>query len=536
MESVRRENIQTGMLRPGSRMGKLQVVSQVASGGRSELFLARATEAGGDTQTVMLKQLRSRASSERAFETFVEEARIATLLAHPNVVRPQDVGEYEGHYFFTMEYVDGADVRTLVERAGGMPVEVALSIISQAARALHDVHEKCGPDGRSMEIVHRNLSPDNLLVSREGEVKLIDFGHEQETRDKVLRGELAYLAPEQCLLDAVDRRADVFALGILLWELTTGARLFAGQSERELRQQVCVNPIARPSSLRPDYPRALEEIVMRALERKPGARYSTTMELADALDDFSRSSGLVARRRELASYVQDVLARPAAPRVELARSSQQLAAVAGASSQRVQTRPAVRPNAPAAQVAPSKDTGSRRLIGIAVAALLLASASFAVASYVLPSLRQQEARSGAEGGEATSPEQSPTEGASGAAAPSPDGDQDSAGGPIAVDDVLAKPAKGETRAPRRAVIAKEPEPEPAAPVETGAEDEAPKSSIANFESEVKKRRSPKPRPKSKLANFESEVEKRRAPKREKKEEAPPKPKPSAASALLPSQQ
>jgi len=518
------------MLRPGSRIGKLKVVSQVASGGRSELFLARASEADGD-QTVMLKQLRARSSGERAFETFVEEARIATLLSHPSVVRPQDVGEYDGHYFFTMEYVDGGDVLSLASRSGGMPVSVALTIVAEAARALHDAHEKRDLDGQSLGIVHRNLSPDNILVSRSGDVKLIDFGHEQETREKVLRGEISYLAPEQCLLELVDRRADVFALGILLWELTTGARLFAGENERVLRRKVCIDPIALPSAIRADYPPALEAIVMHALERNPGERFSTCKELAEALEDFARSSGQLASRSQLSRFVQEVLSQPAVARPELARSSQQLSAVS--TSPRAQ-RPVAVVNAATARPASAKQKGRSRLTATIMVAVVLAAASFAVASYVLPRLEQSAKKSASEAAPAANDEPAvgAAEEATAAGAAAEANDEPRADGPISVDDVLAKPAVPETRAARRANVEAPKSDEPEAGEPEAAEPT--ESRISNFEAEVKKRRTPRARSSSRLANFEAEVEKRKKPRQEEPKASPAK-KPSAASALLPSQ-
>ena len=222
---------------PGARIGKYEVVHRIATGGMAEIFLVRAVGIYGFEKYVVLKRiLPQHAASEEFVKMFLKEARVAASLDHANIAQVHDIGEAGGSTFFTMEYLHGEDLRHIVRyldsRALRLPLEHALSIVIGAAAGLHFAHEKKGPDGRSLGIVHRDVSPANIVVTYDGGVKLVDFGIAKLATDPelsqryALKGKLAYMSPEQLHNLPVDRRSDVFSLGIVLYEITTHARLF----------------------------------------------------------------------------------------------------------------------------------------------------------------------------------------------------------------------------------------------------------------------------------------------------------------------
>jgi len=217
-------------LAPGMRLGRYRIVRRMAVGGMAEIFLARVEGLRGFERLVVCKRLLPQyAPNQNLVRMFLDEARLMATLNHPNVTQVHDVGEARGSYFFAMEYVHGEDLRTILrastQRGEPLPIEISVGIIADAAAGLHHAHEKRGSDGAPLEIVHRDVSPSNVLVSFDGAVKLTDFGvakwalQESRTRQGTLKGKCAYMAPEQCRGEAVDARSDVFALGILLYEL-----------------------------------------------------------------------------------------------------------------------------------------------------------------------------------------------------------------------------------------------------------------------------------------------------------------------------
>ncbi len=302
---------------PGTRLGKYQLLRRLATGGMAELFLARAQAIHGFEKLVVLKRiLPQHAQSEDFIRMFLAEARLAAKLHHPNVAQVYDIGEQVGTYFFTMEYVQGQDLRRLVRAARRkqtpIPLEHILHIIMGMAGGLHHAHEKVGTDGRPLGIVHRDVSPSNVLVTYEGDVKVVDFGIAKAATAQVstiagtLKGKIPYMSPEQCRGEVVDRRSDIFSIGTLLWELTTGKRLFAGENEFAILNRVAKADVPPPSSIRPEYPPELEAIVMRALQCDPDHRYSSAIDLQIDLEDFAREARLPVSSARMGRFMRSL--------------------------------------------------------------------------------------------------------------------------------------------------------------------------------------------------------------------------------------
>ncbi len=286
----------------GTRLGSYEVLGSLAMGGMAELFLARKQGQGGFEKVVALKRILPHLAENAEFvQMFLDEARIVAQLDHPNVAQVYDIGEAEGSYFFTMEYVAGQDLRHVIRAArsaGGLPLEQALFVVHEVAAGLHHAHEKLGSDGERLGIVHRDVSPANVLLTYEGAVKIVDFGvakartQSRETQAGTLKGKVAYMSPEQCMGEGVDARSDVFALGVVLYELTVGARPYVARTDYELIMQVAAGNLPAPSTRRPGYPAALEAVVMKALARDREARWSSAEELGLAVAEVAEQLGL----------------------------------------------------------------------------------------------------------------------------------------------------------------------------------------------------------------------------------------------------
>lgn len=302
------------------RLGKYELRGRLAVGGMAELFIARTTAIHGFEKLVALKRvLPQHASNDRLVRLLQHEARLAANLHHPNIAQVYDVGEYAGTYFFTMEYVHGKDlrdvVRVAVERGRWLPREHAVGIVTAVAGALHYAHTARGPDGRALGIVHRDVSPSNVLVTYDGVVKLVDFGIaiaatlDMNSGGQLPAGKIPYMSPEQCRDETVDARSDIFSLGILLWELTVGRRLFVSKGNPvALLSRISSEPAPRPSTIVPDFPPELERIVMKALEIDRAMRYTTAQELQVDLEEFARRERLANSPTRLAAYMQELFA------------------------------------------------------------------------------------------------------------------------------------------------------------------------------------------------------------------------------------
>ena len=282
-------------LRAGQRLGRYELIAPVARGGMGQVWAGRLRGARGFHKLVAIKTLLAPAAgdSPRLEQSLLEEARIAALIQHSNVAQTLELGEHEGTLYLVMEWVDGeplTDVLASAQQAGGIPNLVAVNLIAQALRGLQAAHELCDESGLPLGIVHRDVSPSNLLISYTGIAKVVDFGIAKATNqrtffgDSTIEGKLQYMAPEQVLGAPVDRRTDLFAVGVMLYSLTTGRHPFEGADAAEmLRNIVSDEPPIRPSLLRPTYSRTLEAVVLKALEKDHDDRWLSAEEMRLAL-------------------------------------------------------------------------------------------------------------------------------------------------------------------------------------------------------------------------------------------------------------
>ncbi|MBC8072194.1 MAG: serine/threonine protein kinase, partial [Deltaproteobacteria bacterium] len=310
---------QARVVADGTRLGKYQLLRRLATGGMAELYLARAAGMAGFEKLVVLKRiLPQHAESDEFIRMFLVEARLAATLHHPNIVQVYDIGEESGTYFFTMEWVQGQDLRRLVRQARKtetpIPLEHILHVISGVAAGLHHAHEQADHDGTPLGIVHRDVSPSNVLVTYDGAVKIVDFGiakaaaFQSNTIAGTLKGKIPYMSPEQCRGEDVDNRSDIFSIGTLLWELTTGSRLFAGDNEIAIINRVAKGEVPLPSAIRPEYPPELERVVMRALASDPNHRYRSAIELQLDLEDFAREAQLPVSSARVGKFMRELFA------------------------------------------------------------------------------------------------------------------------------------------------------------------------------------------------------------------------------------
>jgi serine/threonine protein kinase/predicted ATPase len=277
--------------------GRYTLEQKLASGGMAEVFLARQAGIEGFEKLVVLKRILPHQSDNPEFvRMFLDEARIAADLSHPNVVNIFDAGQADGQYFITMEYLRGRDVSAVFHetsrRKEPFALGVTLHLLIDAARGLHAAHTKTDLQGRALRIVHRDISPPNLFVTRDGVTKVLDFGiahaaiRSTWTEVGVVKGKLAYLSPEQLEAQELDGRADQFALGIVAWELLTGQRLFQKPSDAEALRAILEHRIPSPSSLIESIPRGVEDVVLKMLAGDRADRYPTCAAAADALESW----------------------------------------------------------------------------------------------------------------------------------------------------------------------------------------------------------------------------------------------------------
>jgi serine/threonine protein kinase len=309
-------------LRPPPRLvGRYLLCDLIASGGMASVHLARLVGQEGFTRTVALKQLYPHFSRDPEFVAmFLDEARLLSRIRHTNVVAPLDIIVEDQELFIAMEYVHGEALSHLVEQANG-PVEPALAtgIVVQALLGLHAAHEATGEDGRQLAIVHRDVSPQNILVGLDGIARIVDFGiakaasRSQTTGAGSLKGKLGYMAPEQVRLEPVDRRADLFTTGIVLWELLVGERLFPGDHPGAVVDAILSGDVPPPRSFVSSLPAALEQVVLRALALHPDDRFGSAKEMAGALARATPAASSI----EIGAWVEALAAPELARRVDL---------------------------------------------------------------------------------------------------------------------------------------------------------------------------------------------------------------------------
>ena len=279
-----------------TRLGRYDVDELLARGGMGEVYRGRLVAAHGFERPLVIKMIRTELlANERAALMFIDEARIAAGLHHRNILQIVDFDRMDDGAFIVTELVEGCDLRVLLTHLRAPPrYEIALTIISELATGLHAAHEATGSDGAPLNLVHRDVSPSNVLLGRHGEIKLSDFGvakarlRSYHTVSGSIKGKAPYMAPEQILGDHVDRRADVFSLGVLLFEVTTRTRLYSGKADATAMKQIIEGWVPDPAELRPGYPPELAAIVRRSLARDPDERYQTAQELVHDIDVLAR--------------------------------------------------------------------------------------------------------------------------------------------------------------------------------------------------------------------------------------------------------
>ncbi|HUJ63084.1 MAG TPA: serine/threonine-protein kinase [Kofleriaceae bacterium] len=293
---------------------RYQLLGPIASGGMAEVLLARTRGPGGFERLLAVKRIKPELSRDpEQVRMFLDEARNAARLVHHNIVQVIDVDLRDGAVFYAMEYLHGQTLDSVIARARVLPRDAAVAIGIAIAAGLHHAHE------RPSSIVHRDVAPSNVMVTYDGNVKLIDFGIAKATENLsrtafgMFKGRLGYSSPEQCRCEPVDRRTDIYSLGVVLYELTTGRRTFTADSDPELLDHMAQARVTPPRALDASYPPQLETIVMRALAAAPGDRYPTADALQRDLEDLARISALNLSAVSLSRLMGELFAEELAP-------------------------------------------------------------------------------------------------------------------------------------------------------------------------------------------------------------------------------
>lgn len=299
----------------GVRLGRYELLGEIASGGMATVFLGRAVGARGFSRLVAIKRMHPHLERDEEFVTaFLEEARLAARIRHPNCVATLDVEDGEAPYL-VMEYVEGDRLSGLIKEhvsraQQGLPVPVAIRISVDALEGLHAAHDLRDDDGEPLDLIHRDISPQNVLVGVDGVARVTDFGiakaagRASHTREGELKGKIAYMAPEQLTNPTgIDRRVDVFAMGVVCWEMLTGRRLFRAATDIETIGVILHHEVTAIRAVAPHVPERVEQVVMRALERDPSRRWNSAQDFARALE----SLGLAAPTRVVADFVKETV-------------------------------------------------------------------------------------------------------------------------------------------------------------------------------------------------------------------------------------
>ncbi len=414
----------TSLIGPGTRLGRYEVMAHLASGGMANVYLGRAIGAAGFSRLVAIKCLHPHIAADQQFVTmFLDEARLAARIRHPNVVATLDLERSAEGLYLVMEYVEGDSLlgilRNTVKANRPIPAGVAIRIILDALAGLHAAHELADDHGVPLQLVHRDVSPHNIMVGADGVTRLTDFGiaraeeRVSHTRDGQLKGKLSYMAPEQTTSDPVDRRVDIFTAGIVLWECLASKRLFRGNTDAEVLRSLVEHPIPRLREVAPGYPQALDDVVARALRRPVDERFDTAAEFAEALEEAAEPLG-IATPKAVGAYVRELVApqlEDIQRRVRAFAESRPVSApppapLGAADDSSVRARDAFggtgrsgTPVGVAGTFPTSPDTGTtttRRplLIAVAAAALVLIGASVATGTLLFAASRATPAATG----------------------------------------------------------------------------------------------------------------------------------------------
>jgi eukaryotic-like serine/threonine-protein kinase len=297
-------------------LGKYRLIAELGRGGMAEVFLAvTSSVAMSFSKLVVLKKLREHLADDVDFMTMlVDEARIAARLNHPNLVQTIEVGEAEGQYFLTMEYLDGQPLHRILSRARAtLPQAIHLSILADVLAGIHYAHDLKDYDGSPLQIIHRDVTPHNCFITYEGQVKVVDFGiakavgRASETRHGVVKGKTAYMAPEQACGQHVDRRVDVFAVGVMLFEAVARQRMWKGVSETDIIRRLVRGAIpSSPKEVDPTVDDELDRICRKALMHSADLRYQNAQELQTDIESYLTAKDKRPTPREVGTYIADL--------------------------------------------------------------------------------------------------------------------------------------------------------------------------------------------------------------------------------------
>lgn len=301
----------------GTRFGKYTLLNRIAVGGMAEVFLARQEGLEGFEKTICIKRIRPHLSSQPNFvRMFLNEAKLAAQLNHPNVVQIYDLGRVNDSYFIAMEYISGRDMSRIIpkaEKAGiPFPMIYALRIASNVCEGLYYAHTKADAYGNPLNVVHRDITPENILVSFNGTVKIVDFGiakantQLEQTRAGEIKGKLSYMSPEQCMGHVLDARSDIFSFGSVIYEWITGYKLFTGENEMAILKSIIDGKIYPPSYFKEDVPEAVERILMKSLDKDKSKRYQSAWEMQFDIDTYLASSEFTPSNIHLSNFLKQI--------------------------------------------------------------------------------------------------------------------------------------------------------------------------------------------------------------------------------------
>jgi hypothetical protein len=303
---------------PGRVVGRYLLCDEIAAGGMATVHLGRLLGPVGFSRTVAIKRLHPYFARDPEFVAmFLDEARLAARIRHPNVVSTLDVVVLQGELFVVMDYVHGEALSKMVRASGAVPPSIAASIMAGVLYGLHAAHEAKNDDGSPLHIVHRDVSPQNILVGSDGSARVVDFGvakavgRLQTTREGALKGKIAYMSPEQVSSDTVDRRTDVYAASVVFWEMLTGKRLYQADNEVRIIQRILTGTVEPPSKLAA-VPRELDQLVMKGLSRDPNDRFATAWEMAEQIQRVA-----FATPGQVSEWVQALGAQTLAKRAQM---------------------------------------------------------------------------------------------------------------------------------------------------------------------------------------------------------------------------
>lgn len=315
-EELVREEEPFGPLEEEKALGEYILIEKISTGGMAEVYKAKKKGVEGFEKVVALKRILPHLAEDEEFiKMFIDEAKVASKLNHPNIAQIFDLGKIDGSYFIAMEYVLGKDLKTILrkiskEKKALPPLDISSYIVMKIAEALDYAHRKIGEDGKPLNIVHRDVSPQNILISYEGEVKLVDFGvakasiRAHHTVTGSLKGKLLYMSPEQARGGKVDNRSDIFSLGSVYYELVTGIKAFMGGSEAEVLDKVRKGKFVRPRQFNPNLPDEIERIILKAMEIDPLNRYQNASEMRNDIEKFLISyRGSMPSARDVAVFM-----------------------------------------------------------------------------------------------------------------------------------------------------------------------------------------------------------------------------------------